>query len=109
MDIAGITEKPALRSGPYVFAVYSKDAAVISVASSQVERTKPPIPRADLYFFAFSGFSTIDFHASIGFLAVFLASLQSSANSPRTYGYFTRNGLYKYQENVAPRGHPRGS
>ena len=40
MDIAGITEKPALRSGPYVFAVYSKDAAVISVASSQVERTK---------------------------------------------------------------------
>ena len=50
------------------FAVYSKDAAVISVASSQVERTKPPIPRADLYFFAFSGSSTIDFQASIGLL-----------------------------------------
>ena len=84
MDIAGITEKPALRSGPYVFAVYSKDAAVISVASSHVERTKPPIPRADLYFFAFSGSSTIDFQASIGFLACFFTSLQSSTNSPRT-------------------------
>ena len=25
------------------------------------------------------------------------------------YGYFTRSGLYSYQENDAPRGHPRGS
>ena len=48
MDIAGITENPALRSGPYIFAVYNKEAATISVDSSQVERTKPPIPRADL-------------------------------------------------------------
>ena len=48
IDIAGIGEKPATRSGPYFLIVCTCAAATISVASSQVARTSPPLPRADL-------------------------------------------------------------
>ena len=40
-----IGEKPKTRSGPQVFAVWALAAATISVASSHVARTKPPLPR----------------------------------------------------------------
>ena len=85
MDIAGITEKPALRSGAVCFAVYNKDAAVISVASSHVERTKPPIPRADLYFFAFFRIFYDRFPCFDWVLACFFSFSQSSANSPAAH------------------------
>ncbi|CNV80531.1 Uncharacterised protein [Mycobacterium tuberculosis] len=38
-------EKPATRSGPYVEMVCTW-AAIISVASAQLTRTSPPLPRA---------------------------------------------------------------
>src|SRR5215469_1968858 len=49
MDIAGIGENPTTRSGPYVLTVCTCAAAMSSVTSGQVERTKPPLPRAFLY------------------------------------------------------------
>ena len=48
IDMAGIGEKPATRSGPYFLMVCTCAAATISAASSQVARTSPPLPRADL-------------------------------------------------------------
>ena len=48
IDIAGIGENPATRSGPYFLIVWTWAAAMISVASSHVARTSPPLPRADL-------------------------------------------------------------
>ena len=48
MDMAGIGENPATRSGPTVLAVYTCAAAAISRASSQRQRTSPPLPRAAL-------------------------------------------------------------
>ena len=46
IDIAGIGEKPQTRSGPYSLMVCTCAAAIISVASDQVTRTRPPLPRA---------------------------------------------------------------
>lgn len=46
IDIAGIGEKPATRSGPYSLMVCTWAAATISAASSQLARTRPPWPRA---------------------------------------------------------------
>ena len=37
------------------------------------------------------------------------ASRYISSNRPRIYGKRIRVGEYVYQENAAPRGHPRGS
>ena len=48
IDIAGIGEKPATRSGPHFLIVCTWAAATSSVASSQLARTRPPLPRADL-------------------------------------------------------------
>ena len=48
IDIAGIGENPATRSGPHRSMVCTWAAATISVASSQVARTRPPLPRAAL-------------------------------------------------------------
>ena len=49
MDIAGIGENPATRSGPNSLIVCTCAAATSSAASSQVARTSPPLPRAALY------------------------------------------------------------
>ena len=46
IDIAGMGEKPAIRSGPYVLIVCTWAAAIISTASAQDTRTSPPLPRA---------------------------------------------------------------
>ena len=46
--MAGIGEKPATRSGPYFLIVWTCAAATISLASSHVARTSPPLPRAAL-------------------------------------------------------------
>jgi hypothetical protein len=43
--MAGIGEKPMMRSGPCCLMVYTFAAATISFTSSQFERTKPPSPR----------------------------------------------------------------
>ena len=48
IDIAGMGENPATRSGPYFLIVWTCAAATISLASSQVALTKPPLPRDDL-------------------------------------------------------------
>ena len=55
IDIAGIGEKPATRSGPYFLMVWTWAAAAISAASHPSARTNPPFPRAALYRFDFSG------------------------------------------------------
>src|SRR5262249_24731074 len=107
--MAGIGEKPANRSGPYVLMVYTCAAAMSSVASSHVARTRPPLPRTALYRRAASGSSTMDAHASTGSPSRDLASRYISSRTPRTYGYRTRVGEYVYQENAAPLGQPRGS
>ena len=46
IDIAGMGENPATRSGPYVLIAWTWAAATISRASSQETRTRPPLPRA---------------------------------------------------------------
>ena len=48
MLIAGIGLNPAIRSGPHVRIVWTCAAAANSTASSQLARTTPPLPRADL-------------------------------------------------------------
>ncbi len=101
-------EKPTTRSGPCLLIVYVLAAAMISSTSSQLERTKPPRPRTDLYERALAGSSTIDPHASTG-PSVRRASRHSRTRRPRTSGYFTRFALYRYQEYDAPREQPRGS
>src|SRR6266545_2863678 len=109
IDIAGIGENPAIRSGPCVLMVCTCAAAIISVASSHVARTSPPRPRADLYRRARSGSDTTCAQAATGSPVRAFASRYISSSTPRTYGYRTRVGEYVYQENAAPRGQPRGS
>ena len=48
IDMAGMGENPATRSGPHFLMVWTWAAATISEASSQVARTSPPLPRAAL-------------------------------------------------------------
>ena len=48
MLIAGIGEKPMMRSGPYLFMVYTWAAAMISATSGHEVRTRPPLPLAAL-------------------------------------------------------------
>ena len=43
--MAGIGENPNTRSGPQRLTVWALAAAMISVISSHVPRTKPPAPR----------------------------------------------------------------
>ena len=92
MDIAGIGEKPATRSGPYVLMVCTWAAATISEASSQVARTSPPLPRADLYERAVSGSPVTSAQASTGSPVRSLAARYARRSAPRTYGYRTRVG-----------------
>src|SRR6266545_6156458 len=107
--MAGIGEKPATRSGPNRLTVETWAAAIISIASSQLARTNPPLPRWDLYVRARPASSTIASHASTGSPVRSRSDLYISSRLPRTYGCFTRRGEYVYQENDAPRGQPRGS
>ena len=86
MDMAGIGEKPATRSGPSVLAVYTWAAAAISRASSQRARTRPPLPRARLYQAVFWLSSTIDPQASTGSACSARAARHSSSRRPRMYG-----------------------
>src|SRR5699024_9610863 len=109
IDIAGIGENPAIRSGPYLMIVNTCEAAAISNASSQPARTRPPLPRAFWYRRRLSGSVVISPHAGTGSPSRSLASRNISSRTPRTYGYRTRVGEYVYQENAAPRGQPRGS
>ncbi len=46
IDIAGIGEKPATRSGPQRLIVWTYAAATSSATSSHDARTSPPLPRA---------------------------------------------------------------
>ena len=46
IDMAGIGENPATRSGPHFLIVCTLAAAYISEASAQLARTSPPLPRA---------------------------------------------------------------
>ena len=46
MDMAGIGENPNTRSGPHVLMVWTCAAEISSFTSSQVARTRPPLPRA---------------------------------------------------------------
>ena len=46
IDMAGIGENPAIRSGPYRAMVCTWAAAAISAASSQPILISPPLPRA---------------------------------------------------------------
>ena len=89
MDIAGIGEKPTTRSGPNFLMVKALAAATISLASSQLARTKPPWPRLDLYCLANSGVWLICSQASTG-LRVWRASRHNLASRPRIIGYLTR-------------------
>jgi len=70
---------------------------MISLASSQRRRTKPPMPRRLLYARAFSLSSTMLAHASTGG-SVLRACRHRRSNVPRTSGYFSRLALYRYQE-----------
>jgi hypothetical protein len=47
MLIAGLKLNPAIRSGPQVRIVWTRAAAANFTGSSQLARTKPPLPRAD--------------------------------------------------------------
>ena len=96
-------ENPAMRSGPCCLIVCAIDAAIISFTVSQLARRKPPFPRARCQRFRFSGSLTIEVQASTGSLYSFFASNHKSSNAPRMVGYFTRSGLYKYQEKEIPR------
>ncbi len=44
--MAGMGEKPLMRSGPYLRVVWTLAAAISSTASSILTRRKPPLPRA---------------------------------------------------------------
>ncbi|PNG90381.1 hypothetical protein SMF913_25846 [Streptomyces malaysiensis] len=86
MDIAGIGEKPATRSGPYVLMVLTCAAATNSATSSQSARTRPPLPRARLYARAFAGSRVISAQAATGSPSRPRASRHSFSRAPRTYG-----------------------
>src|SRR5690554_4255464 len=98
MDMAGIGEKPMIRSGPNFLAVYTLEAAISSLTSSQLERTKPPMPRRGLYSAVLAGSSTIEAQASTGSLNWMRAARQSFIRLLRINGYFSRLALYMYQE-----------
>ena len=102
-------ENPAIRSGPCSLMVWAMDAAIISRTVSQLALRKPPLPRARCHRLRFFGSFTMDCHASTGSSNSNLASSHKSSSTPRIVGYFTLNGLYKYQEKEIPRWHPRGS
>src|SRR5574339_240253 len=101
--MAGIGEKPMMRSGPYFLTVYIVDAAVISRASSHDTRRKPPLPRACWMDLRADGFSITLAQASTGSGCFFFASRHRSISTPRMYGYLTRIGLYWYHEKEMPR------
>src|SRR5699024_4344467 len=86
IDIAGMGENPAIRSGPQRLIVYTCAAAIISTASAQVARTRPPLPRPDLYRWDFWGSCTISAHASTGSPRRLRASRNMDSSVPRTYG-----------------------
>jgi hypothetical protein len=102
-------EKPITRSGPCCFTVCTLAAAMISSASSQVARTKPPWPRSCWYSRRFVVSSWIDFQAATGSAYCAFASRHRRSKRLRIIGYFTRFALYRYQEYEAPREQPRGS
>ncbi len=83
IDIAGIGEKPATRSGPYALTVCTW-AATSSLTSSQSARTRPPLPRARLYARAFAGSDVISAQAATGSPRRRRASRHSLCNPPRT-------------------------
>ena len=67
--------------------VWTYAAATISVASSQLARTRPPLPRADLYAFARSGLSTMCAQALTGSPSCWdLATRYICSSTPRMYG-----------------------
>ncbi len=74
IDIAGIGEKPTIRSGPCSLIVCTCAAAAISSASSQDTRTCPPLPRARWYARRRSGSPTTSAHAATGSPSRALAS-----------------------------------
>jgi hypothetical protein len=85
MLIAGIGLKAAIRSGPQARIVCTYAAAASSTASSQLARTKPPVPRADLYRRASAGFPVISAQAATGSPSwPALASRNMSSSTPRT-------------------------
>ena len=85
MLIAGIGLKAAIRSGPQARIVCTYAAAASSTASSQLARTKPPVPRADLYRRASTGFAVISAQAATGSPSwPALASRNMSSSTPRT-------------------------
>ncbi len=86
IDIAGIGENPATRSGPYALMVCTWAAATSSATSSQLARTRPPLPRARLYARAFAGSEVISAHAATGSPSRPRASRHSFSSVPRTYG-----------------------
>ena len=95
--MAGIGEKPMMRSGPCCLMVYTLAAAIIWFTSSQVLRTKPPRPRCFCHSRRAPSFSTMLAQASTGLLATASAARQCLSRRPRTMGYFTRLALYRYQ------------
>ena len=64
--MAGIGEKPMMRSGPCVWIVWTCDAAMISSTVSQSVRRRPPLPRACCHRWRFAGSPTSDFQATTG-------------------------------------------
>jgi hypothetical protein len=97
MDIAGMGEKPAMRSGPCSLMVWILAAAMISLTSSQVDRTKPPRPRRRVYEARASLAPTMAAQACTGSSEARL-SRHSLSSALRTSGYFSRLALYRYQE-----------
>jgi hypothetical protein len=93
IDMAGMGEKPATRSGPCSLIVCTCAAATISCASSQEIRTSPPLPRACWYLRRRCGSAWMSAHAATGSPPKRrLASRYISTRTPRAYGYRTRVG-----------------
>ena len=82
-DMAGMGEKPKMRSGPYFLAVWSMPATTISVTSSQVVRRKPPLPRAFWMRVRFASSPMMEAYASTGLLPEARSSRQKSSSTPR--------------------------
>ncbi len=70
---------------------------MISVASSQVARTSPPLPRVVTYEPRRIGSFWIASQAWIG-VFVLRISRQTFIRRPRTSGFFTRLAEYRYHE-----------
>src|SRR5262245_562555 len=92
IDMAGIGEKPATRSGPYRLIVDTCAAAIISTASSQLARPKPPLPRWALYVRERTGASPTACPARAEAPVRFRTGLERSSGVPRTYGGVTGSG-----------------